>query len=50
MLATLTASKSILAPDYNAELLFAPSARNVPIRLALLPSETGGTVTAFALT
>lgn len=48
--ATLTASKSILAPDYNAELLFDSRARNVPIRLALLPSETTGTVTVFALT
>jgi len=48
--ATLTATKSILAPDYNAELLYDSRARTVPVRLALLPSETAGTATVFTMT
>jgi hypothetical protein len=35
--ATLTASKSILAPNSPARLLFDSRVRNVPVRLQLLP-------------
>lgn len=44
---TLTASKAILAPNSNLSLLFSSRVRNVPLNLMLLPSESGGTVTAF---
>lgn len=40
--ATLTASKSILAPGFNGRLLYGPTLRKVPIRLALLPFTSTG--------
>jgi hypothetical protein len=45
--ATLTASKSILAPNSPARLLFHTRLRQVPIRLLALPSDAtnGGTTT-----
>lgn len=48
--ATLTATKSILAPGANLSLLFNSKARNVPVSLMCLPSESGGTVTYFTTT
>lgn len=47
---TLTASKAILAPNSNLSLLLTSKARNVPINLQCLPSETGGTTTYFVTT
>lgn len=38
---TFTASKAILPPDSNLKLLFTSKLRTVPIRLLLLPSDTG---------
>ncbi len=40
--ATLTASKAILAPGYNTQIIFGPTLRKVPIRLQLFPYDTGG--------
>jgi hypothetical protein len=40
--ATLTASKSIIAPGFNGRLLYGPTLRKVPIRLALLPFSSTG--------
>lgn len=48
--ATLTGSKSILPPGSNLKLLFDSRCRNVPIRLLLLPSESGGNITWFTTT
>lgn len=48
--ATLTASKSLLAPNFSGRLLFNSKLRRVPVRLQLLPGETTGTVTWFTLT
>lgn len=48
--ATLTASKSIIAPNNNGRLLFNSKHRKVPVSLLLLPSESGGTVTFFTTT
>jgi hypothetical protein len=48
--ATLTASKSLLAPNFSGKLLFNSKLRRVPVRLQLLPSESAGTITWFALT
>lgn len=44
---TFTASKAILPDGANLRLLFSSRVRNVPVQLALLPSETTGTVTYF---
>ena len=47
---TLTASKAILAPGYNASLLFNSKLREVPCKLALLPySPATGTLIHFTL-
>lgn len=45
--ATLTATRSILAPGFSSSLLFGPTLRKVPIRLQLFPYLTaaGGTTT-----
>lgn len=52
--ATLTASKAILSPDVDQQLIYSSTARDVPIRLVCLPTETGSgstvTVTKVALT
>jgi hypothetical protein len=48
--ATLTASKSILAPNSPANLLFNSKVRNVPIRLQLLPYLSSSTYIWFATT
>lgn len=48
--ATLTASKAILAPNFNGRLLYNSKLRRVPARLQLLPSEAAGTITWFAQT
>ena len=45
--ATLTASKAILAPNTQGELLFDSKVRNVPVSLLLLPYEGGTTGTAI---
>lgn len=42
--ASLTATKSILAPNSPARLLFNSTLRNVPIRLQLLPFDAGAGV------
>jgi hypothetical protein len=42
--ATTTASKSILAPNSPARLLYNSKLRKVPIRLALLPYDSGGNI------
>lgn len=47
---SLTGSKSILPDGANLKLLFSSRVRNVPVQLALLPSETTGTVTYFSTT
>lgn len=47
--ATATASKSILAPNTNGELLFDSKVRNVPVVLQLLPYE-GAAGTAVVMT
>lgn len=47
---TLTASFSILAPNSPATLLYTSKLRQVPIRLAILPGESAGTVTWFSTT
>lgn len=41
--ATLTASKTILAPGYNTQLVYGPTLRKVPLRLQLLPYVLNGT-------
>lgn len=48
--ATLTGSKSILAPNSPARLLYNSKLRKVPIRLSLLPTLDTGTVTWFTQT
>jgi hypothetical protein len=48
--ATLTASKSLLAPNNPARLLFNSKLRKVPIRLALLPYDSGGNIIWFSTT
>jgi len=42
--ATLTASKAILAPNFNVNLLFDSRLREVPVRMQLLPYSSSGTV------
>lgn len=42
--ATLTASKAILAPNSNPRAQFNSRLRTVPVRLALLPVDSGGGV------
>ena len=42
--ATLTGSKSILAPNFDGKLLFHSKLRRVPVRLQLLPSLSSGTL------
>lgn len=37
--ASLTAPKTVLAPGYPINLLFAPALRRVPLRLLVLPSQ-----------
>ena len=44
--ATLTAALSILAPNFNVNLLFAPRLRVVPLRLQCLPNSS---LVSFAL-
>lgn len=49
--ATLTASKSILASGYSTQLVYGPIVRRVPIRLSLLPFDTGaGAIGWFSMT
>ena len=48
--ATHTASKTILAPNNNARLMYNSKLRKVPIRLLAIPSEAAGTVTWFSQT
>ena len=48
--ATLTGSKSILAPNNPAKLLYNSKLRKVPVRLVLLPSDTAGTGSHFTQT
>jgi hypothetical protein len=48
--ASLTGSLSILAPNYPGSLLFDSRLREVPVRLALLPSVNSGTGTHFTTT
>lgn len=45
--ATLTASKAILAPGFNASLLFDSRCRDVPLRMLALPTDDA--VTAGAI-
>lgn len=48
---TLTATKSILAPNFRGELLFDSKVRQIPIQLQLLPYEgTSGTAQHCTLT
>ena len=48
--ATLTGSLALLAPNFDARLLFYPKLREVPVRLALLPSVSTGTARWFSTT
>lgn len=48
--ASLTGSKSLLAPNFDGRLLFDSRLREVPIRLQLLPSDSTGTTTVFTTT
>lgn len=48
--ATLTASRAILAPGYNTQLLFGPTLRKVPIRQMLFPYSSGGNIVWFTTT
>lgn len=48
--ATVTASKSILPPDSNLKLLYTSKVRKVPIKLALLPTLSAGTLTVWTET
>ncbi len=48
--ATLTATRAILAPGFNTQLLFGPTLRKVPIRLQLLPFDVGGAPSWFTQT
>jgi hypothetical protein len=48
--ATLTALKALLAPGYNAKVLFNSQLRHVPIRLQLLPFLTNGNTICFSTT
>lgn len=48
-IATLTASKALLAKNYNGKLLFNSKLREVPVRLRCYP-YTSGTVTQFFAT
>ncbi len=42
--ATLTANKAIVADGFQSKLLYGPTERVVPIKLDLLPYDTGGGV------
>lgn len=48
--ATLTGSKSILSANYNGRLLFHSRLRTVPVRLQLLPYDSGGNIIWFSTT
>lgn len=49
--ATLTGTKSILASNFPARLLFSSVLRTVPVRLRMLPYDSGsGTIKWFAIT
>jgi len=48
--ASLTGSKAILAPNSSARLLYNSKLRHVPVRLALLPTDSTGTGTHFTTT
>lgn len=48
--ASLTASLSLLAENFDGKLLFDSRLRNVPVRLRLYPGLSGGTLTWFTLT
>jgi hypothetical protein len=48
--ASLTASKSLLAPNQSGKLLYTSKLREVPVRLQILPTEASGTVTWFTMT
>lgn len=50
VIASLTASKAILAPNFNGKLLFNSKLREVPIRLQLLPTITTGDLKYFVTT
>lgn len=40
--ATLTANKTILTPGFMPRVLFGPTLRKIPLRLQLLPYDSGG--------
>lgn len=48
--ASLTATKSLLAPNNPARLLFTSKVRNVPVRLQLLAYDSGGGVLKWLTT
>ena len=48
--ASLTGSLAILAPNSPAQLQYNSKLRHVPVRLALLPSDSTGTGTHFVTT
>lgn len=48
--ATLTASKAILLPGFSSRIVFGPTLRKVPIRMRLLPYDSGGNVVFFTET
>ena len=47
---SLTASKALIAPGYNTDILFSSRSRTVPIRFVCLPTDTAGTGTSFTAT
>jgi hypothetical protein len=47
---TLTGALSILAPNFNGNLIFDSRLRDVPVRHQFLPTAASGTVKWFALT
>lgn len=48
--ASLTASKAIIAPNFNAELSFDSRCRDVPMRMLCLPTDSTGTGTSVSVT
>lgn len=49
-IASLTASRAILAENFPVRLLFAPRARRVPIRMRLYPFGSAGSETHYTTT
>lgn len=47
--ASLTGSRSILAPNFDARLLFDSRLREVPVRLQLLPYASGSDILHFSM-